>query len=341
MLNLLTQLCSLSGIGGWEDEVSLQIKKHAAPYADDIQVDAMGTLIIKKRGERPAPGHLMLCAHMDEVGLIVRSITGEGYLKFECVGGIDTRVLIGKKVLVGSNAIPGVIGIKAYHLVGEEEEKTTPKLKDLYIDIGAEDKDGAAALVELGDPCIFDTRCEPFGDGLFKAKALDDRLGCALLLKLMERKLAMDVTFVFTTQEEVGMRGAFGAAFTLKPKVALVVECTTAADLPGVEEARRVCALGKGPVIPFMDQGFVADRGLYACLCQLADAMHIPWQTKSTVSGGNDAGAIQRTASGTRVAVVSAPVRYLHAPCSVGCIQDFDYMLELLDGFVRKTAAEL
>ena len=339
MLNTVKELCALSGVGGWEDEVRRYIRQHAAPYADEMRTDALGNLIVFKRGAKATGNKLMLCAHMDEVGLIVRAVTDDGYLKFDCVGGIDRRVLIGKKVLVGVKKLPGIVGIKAYHLVSEEEEKKPPKADDLYIDIGASDRDEAESLVELGEPCIFDSDCAEFGDGMLKAKAIDDRLNCALFLKLMEQDLPMDVTFVFSVQEEVGCRGAFGAAFAIQPEITLVADCTTAADLPGVKPGKQVCQLGKGPVIPFMDGGAVADRVLFEQMRRVAQENHIPWQTKHYVAGATDARAIQQTKDGVRVIGVSAPIRYLHAPASVGCIRDFENMLKLLRCFIADTAA--
>ena len=341
MLNLLKDLCSLGGIGGWEDEVRDYIKSHAAPYASEMRVDALGNLIVYKKGAKPARNTLMFCAHMDEVGFIVRGITDEGYLKFDPVGSFDSRILIGKKVLVGLNKIRGVIGIKAYHLVSEQEEKTTPKLESLYIDIGAKDKKAASELVELGDPCIFDTQCEAFGDGMFKAKAIDDRLNCALFLKLIEQDLPMDVTFAFTVQEEVGCRGAYGVAFAEHPRYALVTDCTTAADFPNVAANNQVCHVGDGPAIPFMDKGAVADRELFERLRRVAIEHNIPWQTKHYVSGFTDSRSIQTAKSGVRVAVVSAPIRYLHAPSSVGCVRDFEHMLKLFRCIIDDIAAEL
>ena len=339
MLNRAKELCALSGVGGWEDEVRDYIAQCAAPYADEMRVDAMGNLIVFKRGKKATGKKLMLCAHMDEVGLIVKRITDDGYIKFVCVGSIDPRVLIGKRVLVGLGRHPGVIGIKAYHLVSKEEEETAPKVNDLYIDIGAKDKKQAEALVELGEPCVFDTPSEDFGDVLFKAKAIDDRLCCAMLLKLMEQELPMDVTFLFSVQEEVGCRGAFGAAFALEPEIALITDCTTACDLPTVQGQSRVCQLGDGPVICYMDNSVVSDRALYEQLRRLARENGIPWQTKHRVAGGTDAKAVQSTKAGIRVIPVSAPIRYLHTPASVGFVRDFENMLKLVRYFINDTAA--
>ena len=339
MLKLLQELCACSGVSSFEDEVRACIRAHAQPYADEIRVDALGNLIVKKRGKKATGDKLVLCAHMDEVGLIVRHITEEGYLKFSAGGGIDRRVLIGKPVKVGEKGLPGVIGLKAYHLVSAEEEKVVPKLDDYYIDIGARSKAEAQALVSLGDCAVFESDWVEFGQGMVKAKALDDRAGCAVLLKLLEEELPMDCTFVFTAQEEVGTRGAFGAAFSVKPEIALVLETTTAADLPGMEGHQKVCVPGAGAVIPFMDKGSIADRGLFELLRSLAEEHQIPWQTKHWISGGNDAAAFQRAREGVRTATVSLAVRYLHAPASVAAKRDLDAILHLTRLFIGAIAA--
>jgi len=340
MLNTVKTLCALNGVASWEDDVRKYLKEQAAPFADEMRVDALGNLIIFKKGKKATGNKLMLCAHMDEVGIIIKRIEDDGYLRFLCVGGIDRRVLIGKKVLIGPKKIQGVIGLKAYHLVSAEEEKKTPKLEDLYIDIGAKDKESAEELISLGDVGAFDSDCLEFGEGLLKAKALDDRVGCAVLLNLLKKDLPMDCTFAFTVQEEVAIRGAYGAAFSVNPEIALVVESTSAADIPFVENRKRVCALGKGPVIPFMDGSTVVDRGLFEQLRDLAEKNEVPWQTKEYVAGGTDAQVIQRTRDGARVCVVSAPVRYLHAPASVGCVKDFENIYKLVGLFVENLAAQ-
>ena len=338
MLNTLEELCLLSGVSGDEEAVRDYISERARPRADSVRTDAVGNLIVFKKGNKPTGNKLMLCAHMDEVGVIVTHITDEGFLRFGFVGGVDRRVAIGKPVVIGKNKVPGVIGLKAVHLVSREERKKVPKTESLYIDIGARDREAAERLVEPGDYGSFVCEPEAFGDGLFKARAIDDRVGCAVLLKLLEEDLPLDVTFAFTAQEEVGTRGAFGAAFSVTPEIALVLETTTAADLPGVEGHRRVCAPGKGPVISYMDGGTIYDRELFETLRRLSVENGIPWQTKEYIAGGNDARAVQRTRAGVRVAAVSAATRYLHAPASVGSVADFENMLRLTRLFLAELA---
>ena len=341
MIELLKELCSLPGVSGDENKVRAFIRAQAEPYASSIRTDALGNLIVFKKGTKATGNHLLLAAHMDEVGIIITRITDEGFLKFDFVGGVDRRVAIGKPVLIGDKQVPGVIGLKAIHLVSRDEMKKVPKTDALYIDIGAKDKDAAEHLVRLGDYGCFVGEPEEFGQGFLKAKAIDDRVGCAIMLELLKEDLPLDVTFAFTAQEEVGTRGAFAAAFSVTPKVALVLETTTAADSPAVEEHRKVCAPGNGPVISYMDGSTIYDRALFENLRRLAEENHIPWQTKEYIAGGNDARTIQRTKAGVRVAAVSAAVRYLHAPASVGSVSDFENMLKLTRLFLQDQADKL
>ena len=339
LLDSIKKLCALSGPSSFEDPVRDYLRGRAEAAGAVCRVDGMGNLICEKKGAKPAPGKLMLAAHMDEVGLIIKRVTDEGYVKFACLGGIDRRVLIGKPVFLGKERVPGVIGLKAIHLTTVEERKKVPKLDELYIDIGASGREEAEKLTHIGDFAVFSDSITEFGEDMLKAKAIDDRIGCAVMLELLREPLPMDCTFVFTVQEEVGTRGAFGAAFSVTPDIALVLEGTTAADLPDMEGRQRVCAPGKGPVIPYMDGGTVYDRGLFELLRTLAQENDIPWQTKEYLSGGTDAAAIQRSKSGVRVGAISAAVRYLHTPSSVVSIEDCQHILSLARLFLSAMAA--
>lgn len=339
MLDTLKTLCYLSGVSGFEDEVRDYILERVLPHADSVSADAMGNLIVFKKGVVTPPQKIMICAHMDEVGLIITGITDEGYLRFGCVGGIDRRVLIGKRVYVGANRIAGIIGIKAIHQTGPEEEGQVPKIEDLYIDIGCGDKAAAEKQVQLGDYVCFDDTVVEFGNGYLKAKAIDDRVGCAAMVKLLESELPCDAWFVFSVQEEIGARGAGVAAHRLAPDVSLVLEGTTATDLPGIPEAKRICTAGKGIVIPFMDNGTVYDKAMFAALTAIADEVGVKWQTKSRVAGGTDGYSIQRSRSGVHTAAVSCAVRNIHSPACVLKISECEDMLTLAMAFLKKCAS--
>ena len=339
MLKTLKELCGINGVSGYEDEVRNYIEARVSAYADEMYTDTMGNLIVYKKG-KSAGKKVMLAAHMDEVGIIVTDFTDEGYLKFACVGGIDRRVIIGKTVYIGDRKIFGVIGNKAVHLVKKDERSKIPSLDDMYIDIGAATGDQARELVQLGDVGAFAPDVFEFGNGFLKAKAIDDRIGCAVMIKLIGFELPVDCWFVFTVQEEVGTRGAITSAYRIEPDVALILEGTTAADLPGVQGNKRICSPGKGIVIPFMDGGTVYDRELYSHLTSLADDNDITWQTKSYIAGGTDASAIQRSRGGVRVIGISAALRNVHSPACVGNIEDF-YSMEKLARLFLDTIGEI
>ena len=338
MKDTLLKLCSLSGVSGDEGEVREYIKKRVEPYADEITTDAMGNLIVYKKGAKTIDKTILLAAHMDEVGVIVTHITDEGYLKFSCVGGMDRRVLLGKSVYIGRNRVYGIIGLKAIHLTTKEERKSVPKVDSMYIDIGAKSKEEAEKLVSLGDTGAFDPKCFCMGDDLIKAKAVDDRVGCAAMIKLIESDLPLSCTFVFTVQEEVGTRGVFGAAFKVKPDVALVLEGTTAADIAGVKGSKRICSVGGGVVIPYMDRAAIYDRNMYSAITKLADEKGIKWQTKTYIAGGTDGSAIQRSRGGVKVAGLACAVRNIHSPASVLSISDAENMLKLAKEFLQMAA---
>lgn len=340
MIKLIKELCALDGVTGHEDAVREYIKKATEPFADEIITDKLGNLLVYRKGEN-SKKTVMLCAHMDEVGLLIRAITDEGYLKFLCGGGIDRRVLIGQRVFIGEKKIAGVIGLKAKHLSSEDEQKKLPKLEDLYIDAGFESKEAAEEQVELGDYVTFDSKQVEFGDGMFKARALDDRVGCATLIKLLEKRHTCNVWYVFSVQEEIGTRGAYSATFGLmedsrRPDVAIVVEGTTAADLPSLPGHRQVCRPGGGVVIPFMDGGTIYDAGLGLSLKKIAEKRGFKWQTKEFVSGGTDAAAIQRTQTGLKAAGIALAVRYIHTPISTVKLEELEQMKEILDEYLEE-----
>ena len=340
MIETLETLCALPGVSGCEDAVRSWLMERTVPFADKIETDPMGNLMVFRAGRRHEKT-LMLCAHMDEVGVIVTGITADGYLKFDFVGGIDRRVVIGKNVYFG--VVPGIIGIKAYHLSKGDGAKNVPSVSDLYIDIGAKSREEAAALVPLGAVGTFAAGSTRYGAPsreYFMSKAIDDRLGCAVLVKLLEQKPPCDTWFVFTVQEEVGTRGAAAAVYRVRPDVALVVEGTTAADLPGVPAHKTICKVGGGAVLPFMDRGTLYDRNLRELLIALANRHGIPWQTKEMIAGGTDASVIQRSLGGIPVAGVAAPLRNIHSPAGVGCIADFEAVYRLTELFMEEYTLE-
>lgn len=338
MIELMKELCALPGPSGCEDAVRAFVLKRVKPFADEIRTDAIGNVMVFRKGAKALDRPVALCAHMDEVGVIIKKITEDGMLKFGFVGGIDPRVVIGRPVRFGD--VPGVIGIKAVHLTTAAERRTMPKTKNLYIDIGATSRAAAEKLVSLGDYGVFDSAVVEFGDGLIKAKAIDDRVGCAALLRLLEDEPPVDTWFCFTVQEETGLRGAASMAFALDPGFAMVLEGTTAADLAEVKGADAVCRVRGGVVLPFMDGATIYDAALFELLRDACTKRGIPWQTKTRVAGGTDAGRIHRSRAGVRVCAAAAPVRYIHSPSSVAAKADCEAVLAAARAFLEELGGD-
>lgn len=328
-VSLLKELCLTNGISGDEGSVRSLIIEKIKDYADDISVDNLGNLLVRKKGKKRAENRLMLSAHMDEVGLLVTDISPEGYIKFDEVGGIDRRVLLGKRVRIGKNNIGGVIGVKPIHLSKDDESTAVPMLSDMYIDIGALNKADALSCISIGDSISFDSDFYETQD-FIQSKALDDRFGCLVLIEMIKSELEYDMDFAFVVQEEVGLRGAKTAAYTTNPDFCIVVETTTAADIPGVDESSCVCKLGNGAVISVMDRRTIYDKELVKSAFKIADSLGVKAQHKRAVAGGNDAGVIHSSRGGVRTVAVSLPSRYLHAPNCVVNKDDCNSMLKLI-----------
>ena len=337
MLEMIKELCILPGISGRENAVRDYIIGQIKDYAE-YSIDPLGNLLVFKKGKNPAKNKVMLDAHMDEVGLIVTGITSEGFLRFTKVGGIDSRVILGRTVKVGDKAVNGVIGIKPVHLVDKKDEANIPKADDLYIDIGAKSKEEAMEYVRLGDSVWFESAFVEFGDGFIKAKALDDRAGCAILIGMIKSELEYDMWFSFSVQEEIGTRGAQTAAFTIAPDYAIAVETTTAADISGVKDEKRVCLCGKGGTVSFMDRSTLYSKELFDKAFEIAERENIPCQPKTMVAGGNDSGAIHKSRGGVKVLTVSIPCRYLHSPSCVIKYNDAEDSLHLIKALAEDFA---
>lgn len=334
---LLQQLCELDGVSGREDAVRNFLLQNL-PSDCSSRVDTIGNLIVFKQGKAKPVKRLVLAAHMDEVGLIATGITDEGYVKFSCVGGIDPRVLPAVRVRF-SNGTRGVVGMLPVHLSKGDAKEKIPEVREMHLDIGAKDRQQAEELVSLGDTAAFDCGFSPLGSNLFKGKAVDDRFGCSVLLELLHRELPYDLHAVFTVQEEVGLRGAKAAAFGLQPDYAIIVETTTAADLPGIPEEKKVCRLGRGAALSFMDGRTCYPDRLYQLALDTAREKGIAVQSKEVIAGGNDAGAFQQTGGGAQVVTVSLPCRYIHSPSCVVHREDMDSVSRLVWELYQALAA--
>jgi len=324
MTDLLKKLCSLDGTSGDEKSVREFITSQIDGFCD-WRVDRLGNIIAFKKGKKTALKKVMVDAHTDEVGLIITNITSEGFLKFKTVGGIDTAALMLRKVRI-NGSISGVISGKPIHLLSGDEGKKLPKADSLYIDIGAISKEDAEKYVMLGDRGVI---CgDPIVSGeKILSKALDDRIGCAILITLLRQESEYDFYASFSVQEELGLRGAKTAAFAIDPQCAIVLEGTTAADIADVPEEKSVCKLGLGPAVSFMDGATVYDRDFY----NAAMNSGIDCQPKAAVTGGNNAGSIHLSRDGVRTVGISVPCRYIHTASSVASLSDCENAIKLAE----------
>ena len=337
MKEMLRELCLTDGISGNEDAVREYIINKIKDVCE-YSIDPLGSIICFKKGKKAPEKKLMICAHMDEVGFMVTYIRSDGTLSFDTVGGVDAAVVIGRQVRVGKDRISGVVGSTAVHNLSKDEREKAPSIDSLYIDIGAEDKAEAEKYVSLGDCVYFDSEFVDLGERRIKAKAIDDRAGCAMMIEMMHEELEYDTWFVFNVQEEIGLRGSTASSFAVAPDFAIVLESTTAADIDGASGAKRVCEVGKGPVVSFMDRSTMYDKELYRLAFDTAKELGIPCQTKTMIAGGNDAGAIHKSGKGVRTIAVSLPCRYLHSPSSVIELADFENSYTLVKNLAKRIA---
>ena len=327
MMRRVAELCTINGASGSEDAVRAYLTSEVERLGLSWQTDALGNLIVQKPGHRIPAKPIMVSAHMDEVGFIITSVDEQGYLHFAPVGGIDPRVAPGRTVAV--NGHPGVIGNVPIHLLSKKQREASIEFSDMAIDIGAADRQQALEVVQPGDMAYFAYPFTQLGGNRFAGKAIDDRAGCAVLLWLLEQELQNSCTVVFCTQEEVGLRGAKTAAFSVDPAVALIIEATTAADNLGLPAADTVCDLGAGAVVGFMDRSTIYDRELVQLAGHLSREKNIPLQYKKGVFGGNDAGAIHQSRAGVRTLAISLPCRNLHTASGVADWGDLQAVMEL------------
>ena len=332
---LLKRLTEGSGVSGNEKEIRNIIIEEIKDSVDDLKVDRLGNILFHKKGKSNSK-KLMIAAHMDEIGLMVTDIDDMGLLKFITVGGIDKRVLVSKPVLVGKNKIPGVIGAKPIHLQNREEWKNALNIEQLYVDIGAENKEAAEKLVSIGDYIIFDSEYIEFGNNLVKAKALDDRVGCGVLIRLIQEMDDVDFYGVFTVMEEVGLVGAGPAAYEINPDIAIILEGTLCYDIPELDSHLVPTYLGKGPAISLIDRTTLFDRHLREKIVSIAEKNNIPYQYRKSSMGGNDSGKIHTTKEGSVTTTISVPCRNIHSSTSVMSKDDYENTFKLLKAILSE-----
>ena len=337
----LKQLTELNAPSGHEQALRRALLAELKNYAGvEASIDRMGNVVAVKQGSGENRKRVMLSAHMDEVGLIVASATEDGFLRVAPVGGVDPRVIISKRVLVGDENIHGVIGAMAIHLQTAEDRSRVLGYSDIYVDIGAKDKAEAERKAPKGTYIAFETPYVEFGDGCACAKALDDRVGVYNLLRILKEDYPCDVVAVFASEEEVGCRGAKGAAFAVEPDMGVVLEGTTCNDLGKVPEALQVCNAGEGVCVSFMDGASIGNRALFQEALAVAGKEKIPCQVKRSVTGGNEGGVIQRARQGIPTVVLSVPCRYIHSPSSVVKLCDVESQFLLARALLKNQKSD-
>ena len=333
-INLLERLSNACGVSGDEGEVRKIVLEQVKSHADEVKVDALGNVLVTRRGQGERRLKVMLAAHMDEVGMMLTTDEGEGIYRFEMVGGVDTANLVGKPVWIGKEHIPGVIGFKPIHLTDADERRRPVTLDGLRIDTGP-----AAGKVKVGDRATFATSFTRLGPSL-RGKALDDRLGVATLIELVAHAPAhIDLQAAFTVQEENGLRGARVASYAFDPDLAIVLDSTPAYDQPNwddSENTRYNTRLGYGPAIYVADGATLSDPRLVQLLVQTAEAEGIPYQIRQPGSGGTDAGAIHKQRAGIPSVSVSVPGRYHHSPAAVVRLSDWQHTLTLVAAALQR-----
>jgi tetrahedral aminopeptidase len=334
-LKLLEKLCNVIAISGDEGEVRKIVLEEVRPYADEVKVDAMGNVLATRlgRGRSEKRMRLMLDAHMDEVGFMIVADDGEGLYRFEIVGGIDVRHLVGKQVLVGKERTPAVIGGKPIHLINGDERTRKVPLDALRIDVGPSSK------AKVGDYAGFATKFRRVGPSIM-SKSIDDRIGVATLIELFKRAPSnIDLCVAFSVQEETGLRGAKVAAQYFNPDVGIAVDSTPAYDLPLYEDGENISyntKLGLGPAIYIADGSTLHDPRLVRFLQETAEAEKIPYQFRQPGGGGTDSGAIQRSLAGIPAISVSVPHRYTHSPVSISRVADWKNTINLLHTALKR-----
>jgi len=322
MLDLLKKLCNIDGTSGDEKAVRDFIISQIDGFCD-WKTDNLGNIIAFKKGKNKPSRKVMLDAHMDEVGLIITSITSDGFLKFRTVGGIETSALMFRKVCLNGNT-SGIICGKPVHLLSGDEKKKSPKADSLYIDIGAKSKQEAEEKIALGDRAVI---CGEYteNEDYIISKAIDDRIGCAVLITLIKNESEYDFYASFSVQEEVGLRGAKVTSFAINPDSAIVLESTTAADIADICDSEQVCKLGQGVAVSFMDKATLYDREYYKAALNSG----ICCQAKAAVAGGNNSGAVHLSREGVRTIALSVPCRYIHTASGIASKADCENLLLL------------
>ena len=329
---LLKKILEAPGIPGYESQIAKIMHDEFKKTCADVQIDNFGNVIASKGKGKTK---IMLAAHMDEIGLMVKHITKDGFLYFIKIGGIDDRILPAQRVIVKAKKGDcfGIVGTKPPHLQKEEDRKKPLRYEDMFIDIGCRSKEEAEKKVEVGDAVVFEPSSGILNGKLYYGKAVDDRIGCFALIKIMEKlKVNAQVYAVATTQEEVGLKGARTSAFKIDPDYALAIDTNAAGDTPQVTERESALKLGAGVAITIIEasgRGLIVNEKMKNILIDAAKKNKIKYQIDVIEGGMTDGAIIHMNREGVPTGVLSVPTRYIHSPTGVFHIEDLNAAVDL------------
>ncbi|VVB72296.1 Tetrahedral aminopeptidase [uncultured archaeon] len=332
--SLLEKLSNAHGISGWEGSIQQIVKEEISPYVDEVRVDNLGNLIATRKGEKPS---IMIEAHADEIGLMVKQVDELGFIRFIRIGGWFDQTLLNQRVIIHTRSGPivGVIGSKPPHVMKEEERKKIVEARDMFIDIGCSSEKEVTDLgIQPGTPISIDRTFAALQGDKVTGKAFDNRAGLIIMIEALKRTKSRSAIYaVATVQEEVGLKGAKVAAFSLEPDVAIAADVTIPGDHPGIEKKDAPIAMGKGPVVVMADasgRGIIATPSIIEWIVGTAREFEIPVQLEASDGGTTDATSIYLTKSGIPTGVISVATRYIHSPVEVLSISDIEKAANLM-----------
>jgi putative aminopeptidase FrvX len=332
--SLLEKLSNAHGISGWEGSVQKIVREEISPYVDEVRVDKLGNLIATKKGDRPS---IMIDAHADEIGLMVKQIDEKGFIRFIRIGGWFDQTLLNQRVIIHTSSGPvvGVIGSKPPHVMKDEDRKKVVEARDMFIDIGCSNQAEVEELGILpGTPISIDREFVPMHGDTVTGKAFGNRAGLVIMIEALKRTKSKSTIYaVAAVQEEVGLKGAKVAAFGLDPDIAIASDVTIPGDHPGIEKKDAPIEMGKGPVLVVADgsgRGLIATPQVIEWLVGTAKEFEIPVQLEASDGGTTDATSIYLTRSGIPTGVISVATRYIHSPVEVLNLNDIERAADLM-----------
>ncbi len=332
-IDLLKRTCEIAGAPGFEQPIRRLVINEVEPLVDQLEVDNLGSIVTLKKGSRNPDGKkVMVAAHLDEIGFIVKHIDEQGFVRFHTLGGFDPKTLTAQRVIIhGKQDLVGVMGSKPIHVMTPEERKKTPEITDYFIDLGMK-ADQVKELVQVGNPITRERELIEMGDCV-NCKSIDNRVSVFILMETLRQlgEVPYDVYGVFTVQEEVGLRGANVAAHHLNPDFGIGLDTTIAFDVPGAQPHERVTSLGEGAAIKVMDSSTICDYRMVEFMKQTADQNNIKWQLEVLTAGGTDTAGVQRMGKhGAIAGAISIPTRHLHQVIEMANKEDIEACIQLL-----------